>query len=110
MELILHLLITTLLILVVEKAVKGIYVDGWVPALIAAVVIAIVNTIIRPVLVFLTFPLTLITLGLFLLVINALMFKLAAALVPGFRVVGFLPALYGSILLSLLGLVMSIFL
>lgn len=110
MDLILHLLVTTLLILLVEKAVKGIDVDGWTPALIAAVVIGIVNTIVRPILVILTFPITLLTLGLFLLVINALMFMLTAALVPGFRVAGFLPALYGSILLSLLGLVMSVFL
>lgn len=110
MELLLFLLVNAGFILLIERWVKDIHVDGPLPALIGAVVISIVNAIIRPVLVFLTFPITLLTLGLFLLVINALMFKLTATLVPGFRVIGFLPAVWGSILLSLLNLVLAMFL
>jgi len=63
-------------------------------------VLGIVNALIRPLLVFLTLPITILTLGLFLLVINALLLKLAAALVPGFRVRGFGAAFLGALLLS----------
>lgn len=83
--------------------VPGIVVRGFGTALIAAVVIGLVNATLGLVLKILTFPFTLLTFGLFLLIINALMLKVAAALVPGFAVRGFLPAVLGAILLSIIG-------
>lgn len=89
-----------LLLYVVAKLVPGMEVDGVGHALLAGLVLGIVNALIRPLLVFLTLPITILTLGLFLLVINALLLKLAAALVPGFRVRGFVAAFLGALLLS----------
>ena len=80
---------------------KLIQVEGFGAALIAALVLGIINAIIRPILVLLTFPVTFLTLGLFLLVINALMLWLAATIVPGFKVNGFWGAFLGSILISI---------
>lgn len=101
----LHWLINWLLsavsLIIVANVIRGIQVDGFGTALIAALVIGLVNATIGLLLKIITFPLTILTLGLFWLVINALMLKLAAALVPGFRVNGFLPAFLGAILLTL---------
>ncbi len=85
-------------------------VDGVLPALIAAFLLGILNAVIRPILVILTFPLTLLTLGLFLLVINGLMLWVVAALVKGFYVNGFWGAFFGSILISILSWILSRFL
>jgi len=105
--LIVHLVVTAALLLVVARVVKGVDVEGFGTALLAALAFGFVNALVRPVMVLLTLPLTILTLGLFLLVVNALMFRLAAALVPGFRVSGFGPALLGSLLLSLLNLALA---
>ncbi len=86
---------------------RVIWVDGLFSAFKAALLLGIVNAIIRPILVFLTFPLTLLTLGLFLLVINGLMLWLVAALVKGFHVNGFWGAVFGSILISIVSWVLS---
>ena len=101
------LLLTWLLLLLVSKAVDGVHFADWPHALLAALVLTAVNMLVRPLVVALTLPLTFLTLGLFLFVINALMFMLAAALAPGFTVTGFGPALLGSLLLSLLNLLVS---
>ena len=85
-------------------------VDGFLSALVAASLLGIVNAIIRPILVLLTLPLTLLTLGVFLLVINGLMLWLVSALVKGFYVNGFWGAVVGSILISLVSWVLSRFL
>ena len=77
------------------------------PALLAALLLGIVNTILRPILVILTFPLTLLTFGLFLLIINGFMLWLVSALVKGFYVEGFWGAVIGSILISLVSWVLS---
>ena len=82
-------------------------VDSWVSALGAVFLLGIVNAIIRPIFILLTLPLTLVTLGLFLLVINALMLWLVAGLVGGFHVNGFWGAFFGSILISLISWVFS---
>ena len=82
-------------------------VDSWVSALGAAFLLGIVNAIIRPIFILLTLPLTLVTLGLFLLVINALMLWLVAGLVGGFHVTGFWGAFFGSILISLISWIFS---
>jgi len=82
-------------------------VDSWVSALGAVFLLGIVNAIIRPIFILLTLPLTLVTLGLFLLVINALMLWLVAGLVGGFHVNGFWGAFFGSILISLISWISS---
>ncbi len=82
-------------------------VDGILPALVAAFLLGILNAVIRPILIILTFPLTLLTLGLFLLVINGLMLWVVAALVKGFYVNGFWGAFIGAILISILSWILS---
>ncbi len=105
-----HMLITWLLsalsLVIVAHLVPGFQVDGFAAALIAALVIGFVNGTIGFLLKIVTFPLTILTLGIFWLIINALMLQLAAALVPGFRVLGFIPALIGSIVLTLVNIVL----
>lgn len=100
-----HVLVNWLLnavsLMIVAALVPGIEIAGFGTALIAAAVIGLVNATLGFLLKIVTFPLTLLTLGAFLFVINALMLKIAAALLPGFRVKGFLPAILGAILLSL---------
>ena len=81
--------------------IPGIELSGAYSALIAAVILGLLNAIVRPVLLVLTFPITLITLGLFAFVINALLFWFVASFVDGFVVSGFLAALLGSLLVSL---------
>jgi len=83
----------------------GFHVDTWVTALIAAVVLALVNTIVKPVLFVLTLPFTIVTLGLFLVVLNAFMLWLTQKLVPGFDVHGFSALLIGSLVLAGVGMV-----
>ncbi len=80
----------------------GVSIDGFVTAIILALVLAVLNAIVRPILVFLTIPVTILTLGLFLLVINALIILLADWLIAGFQVDGFLWALIFSLVLSLI--------
>jgi putative membrane protein len=92
-------------LLLVARLVPGIIVTGLGTALIAAVVIGLVNGTFGFILKLLTFPLSVLTFGIFLLVINALMLKLAAAFVPGFQVRGFWPAFWGGVILSLLNLI-----
>ena len=94
-------------LLLVAYLYPGVQVHDFVAALIAALVLGLVNAVIRPILVILTLPVTLLTLGLFLFVINALLFWLVAELVSGFTVTGFAGALIGSILYSLITLVTS---
>lgn len=106
MMLIVHWLLSALSLLLVAHFVPGFHMRGFGTALIAAVVIGLVNATLGFVLKILTLPLTIVTFGLFLLVINAIMLKLAAALVPGFEVYGFLPALLGAIILSVISLVL----
>ncbi len=83
-------------------------IPGFGTALLAALVLALLNTIVRPVLVVLTLPVTVVTLGLFLFVINALMFWAASGLLSGFQVAGFGAALIGSLLYSLLNLLVDL--
>ena len=84
--------------------VRGITISNFVTALIAAAVIALVNIFIKPILVFLTLPINILTLGIFILVINALLFMFVAYLVPGVEVNGFWSAFIGALLLSILSL------
>ncbi|MDB5850081.1 MAG: hypothetical protein JWP29_3833 [Rhodoferax sp.] len=107
MKLILKWLLSAVALLLVAHLYSGVVVSSFTSALIAALVIGLLNTIVRPVLVVLTLPATIITLGLFLFVINALMFWSASGLLAGFHVNGFAAALIGSLIYSLLGVVIE---
>lgn len=85
-----------------------VWVDSFAGALVASFILGIINAVIRPVLIFLTLPLTVVTLGFFLLVINGLMLGLVAFIVPGFYVNGLGGAIIGSVLISLVSWVLSI--
>ena len=104
MEFIVHLLVTTVLLLVVARIVPGIEVRDTGSAVVAALLLGLANAFVRPVIVILTLPITILTLGLFLWVVNALMLMLTAGFVDGFRVKGLGSALIGSLVLGVLNL------
>lgn len=97
----LRLLISALGLWLAASIVPGVYVAGVGTLLIAALLLGVVNAIVRPVLVILTLPITILTLGLFLFVVNAAMLGLVALLLPGFTITGFWPAVGASIVVSL---------
>lgn len=107
MRIIIKWLLSALALLAVAYLYSGVQVASFGSALIAAAVIGLLNMIVRPVLVVLTLPVTIVTLGLFLFIINALLFWAASGLLSGFHVSGFLAALIGSLLYSLLGLLIE---
>ena len=107
MRMLLNWVLSALAVWIVSRVVPGIYVSGPIAALIAALAIGFINATIGVVLKILTFPLTLVTLGLFWWVINALMLKFASALVPGFQVRGFFAAFVGAIVLSLVNMILK---
>jgi putative membrane protein len=107
MRLLLTWILSAIAVWIVAQIVPGISLHGPVAALIAALAIGFINATIGLVLKVITFPLTLITLGLFWLVINALMLELASAIVPGFHVRGFGAAFIGAILLSIVNLLLK---
>ena len=107
MRLLLHWVLSAVAVWIVAHVVPGISVSGPMAALIAALVIGLINATLGLLLKILTFPLTLVTLGLFWFVINELMLELAAAFVPGFEVRGFVPALIGAVVLSLVNSVLQ---
>lgn len=100
MKWITKLLLVALALLVVAAYVPGIEVAGFYPALIAALVLSFLNFIVRPILVILTLPITILTLGLFIVVINAALFAFAASFIDGFAVASFWHALLGSLIVS----------
>lgn len=100
MKLILRWLINAAALMAIAYYLPGIAVSGFYAALIAALVLGLVNALIRPILVVLTLPINILTLGLFTLVINALMFWLASSIVKGFYVAGFMPAFWGALILT----------
>lgn len=103
-RLIAHWVLSALCILVVARSVPGIVVSGFGAALFAALIIGFVNGTIGLLLKIVTFPLIVLTFGIFWFVINALMLKFASLFVPGFYVQGFAPAFWGAIILSLLNI------
>jgi len=105
--LLVRVLLTALLLVLIANFVPGIRINGAGPAIVGALVLALVNTFVRPFLILLTLPLTIVTLGLFLFVINAVMLMLTARLVRGFIVESFGSALLGSLLMSLLHLLLG---
>ena len=107
MKLLLKWLLSAAALLFVAYVYGGVQVQSFGSALIAAFVIGLFNAVLRPVLVSLTLPVTVVTVGLFLFVINALMFWAAAGVLDGFHVNGFMAALLGSLIYSALGLVIE---
>lgn len=103
MKLILRWIINAGTLLLLAKYLPGITVNGWYSALIAALVLGLINAVIRPIFIFLTLPISILTLGLFTLVINGLMFWFASSVVKGFTVSGFMPAFYGALIMTVVG-------
>ena len=108
MKIIVRWMLLAAALLLVAHLYPGVTVASFTVALIAAFVLGLLNTLVRPLLVVLTFPVTLITLGLFLFVINAAMFWAAARVLDGFNVASFGAALIGSIIYSLCGMVIDV--
>ena len=101
------LLINAIAVFVTAKILPGVYIDSFVTALVVAIVLGVINTFLKPVLLLLTLPVTILTLGLFTFVINALLVLLAATLVSGFHVKNFLWALLFSLVLSLVNSILQ---
>lgn len=111
MSWLLPFLITGISLLVADYFIQGIEISGVAPAVLAALVLGAVNAIIRPVLILFTLPLTVVTLGLFVFIINAITFTLTAWLVPGFNVYSFGGAFWGAIITGIVSwLLNSLFL
>lgn len=96
-----------LALLFVAYIIPGISIAGFITALFATLIIGFINVFIKPIMLALTLPISILTLGLFTLIINAVLFSFTAYLVPGFTVSGFMPALVGSILFSILSMIIN---
>lgn len=110
MGFLLRVLINVLALYLASVLIPGIELTGFGPALLAGLVLGLVNAVIRPVLLFLTLPLTLLTLGLFILVLNGLLLQLVAWLVGGFTVAGFWPAVFGAMVVGVVSWLLTAFL
>ncbi len=107
MKFLLRLLLNGIAIIVASYFVPGLQISTPVAALVAGVFLGLVNALVRPVLLLLTFPLTLLTLGLFIFVVNSACLALAAFLVPGFSIDGFVSAFFGALIVSVVSWVLS---
>jgi putative membrane protein len=107
MKLLSKWLLSAAALLAVAHLYSGVHIQSYTVALVAALVIGLLNSFLRPILVVTTLPVTVVTLGLFLFIINALMFWAAAGILEGFNVTGFGAALIGSLLYSALGIVID---
>lgn len=110
MNLLIRLVVSTLAVLAASKIVAGITVDSTVTALVVAIVLGLLNTFVAPVLKFLTLPITILTLGLFYLLINVAMVFLTSYLVEGFQVEGFVAAFLFGLVVSLVSWLLGLFL
>ncbi|HEY1984652.1 MAG TPA: phage holin family protein [Terracidiphilus sp.] len=104
LKLLLHWILSAIALLIVSRLVPGFVVRGLEPALVAALVIGLLNATVGLVLKIITFPISILTLGIFLLVINGMMILVASSFVRGFFVAGMVPAFWGAVVLALLGL------
>jgi len=102
-----RVLLNALAIAAAAWLVPGVQLSGPVPAVIAGVLLGFINALVKPVLILLTLPFTLLTLGLFLFVVNGICFALTAALVPGFDLSGFFAAFFGALVVTLVSWVVS---
>jgi len=100
MTLLIRWVINAAALILIAYILPGIEVSGWYAALITALVLGLVNAIIRPILVFLTLPITVLTLGLFILIINAFLFWFVSTFIEGFVVAGFWPAFFGALIMT----------
>jgi len=107
MRFLIRLLLNALAIAVAAYLVPGVVLTGPGPAILASIILGFVNAIVRPVLIILTLPFTLLTLGLFIFVVNAICFALTAALVPGFDLSGFWAAFFGALLVTIVSWVLN---
>ena len=107
MDFIIKLLITAVVVMFTAWILPGIQIKNFWSAIVVAIILALLNIFVKPVMVFLTIPLTIITFGLFLFVINALIILLAGAIVSGFKVMGFWWALAFSIIISLISYILG---
>lgn len=107
MRLVLVWILNAIALLAVAWLFPGVQIQDWMAAAVAALVLGLVNALIKPILVVLTLPVTILTLGLFLLVINALLFWAVASLVPGFNVGGFGAAFVGALLYTVISWLLS---
>jgi putative membrane protein len=105
MNLLLYFIVMAVVMLGLSRMLPGFRVDGFWPAFFAAIVLAAVNTIVKPILFVLTLPFTILTLGLFLFVLNAICLWITAVIVPGFRINGAWTTLLASLLLAVVGIV-----
>ncbi len=94
-------------LLLADEIIPGITIDSWQTAVFAAAVLGLLNSIVKPILVLLTLPITIITLGLFIFVINVSLFGLAAWFLPGFSIAGVFPAVLGTLLVSVVSMIVS---
>ncbi len=99
--------VLTIAILIAAYVIDGIYVSGFFSAFFAAAILGILNAFLRPVLIILTLPFNIITFGLFTFIINALLLKMAAGVIPGFEIAGFWPAILGSLIISIVSWFMN---
>ena len=102
-------IVNALALLALPYVVPSVQIAGFGTALLVAVVLGLINALLKPLLVLLTLPVTLLTLGLFIFVINALLLKMASGVISGFEVHGFWPALFGSLIISLVSWLLSSF-
>ncbi|HEX8966152.1 MAG TPA: phage holin family protein [Patescibacteria group bacterium] len=101
MQIIINLLLSTVAVIISAYVLPGVKVDSFLTAVVVAVVLGIINAVIKPILIVVTLPINIITLGLFTFIINGIIILLVSAFVPGFKVQGFLWAILFSIVLSI---------
>lgn len=107
MRILLALTLNAVALIVTAYIVPGFHVDNFTTAILAAIVLGVVNTFIKPILNFISIPLTIITLGLFVLIINAIVLFIVSAIVKGFSVDGWVPAILGAIVLSITSTILN---
>ncbi len=100
---------TAIALLITAKIIPGLVIDSFIASMVGSAVLGFVNAIVKPILFLFTLPLTILTLGLFLLVLNAITFGIVGYLTPGFEVNGFFPALFGSLVLSFIASLLNNF-
>lgn len=107
MRTLVKILLNTIAVVIGSYIIPGVWVESFKDSLIVAIVLAILNALVKPVLVFITIPVTIVTFGIFLLVINAIIIMIADSLIPGFHVSGFWSALFFSFVLSIINAIFN---
>ena len=107
MRFIARMLLNAVAIMLAASFVPGVQLSGWPPAIVGGILLGFINALIRPVLLLLTLPFTLLTLGLFIFIVNAICFALTAALVPGFDLSGFSAAFFGALVVSIVSWIVN---